>query len=386
MLGKKSYLKKLTSKFQIPSVDVGKELEGTTPPSVFIGSWNYPKVYAGPMVTPLEGDTTIMDTPESWIASQKTQEDIISYRLNLVRGKQLVGVKDLENGLIEKLQEISLSSNSIDSEAEFGRKPRGVSFSDHHAPHGPSAVIEKFDIESVRWDRELEKVYYDTDLLAREAVMDLHQDQIPFSQIQKAFSVGTMGIGKRRRLVPTRWSITACDSTIGDHLLKEVKYYETVDKCRVHEFFSLNNYYAVILLPTPWQYEWMEAFLHVIGREEIIFSDYEHYNGKKEYSRVGGCYYTCKMAVLEALSRLKRQAGVIVLREAYSGYVPLGVFNVRENVRNAMDQPFLEFEDIKTALTYVDTKLKLPVDKFIEKSDLLQDILRSRQTTLDSFF
>ncbi|WJI09240.1 hypothetical protein FGU46_03580 [Methanobacterium sp. CWC-01] len=386
MMGKKSYLKKLTSKFQIPSVNVGKELDGTTPPSVFIGSWNYPKVYAGPMITPMEGDTTIMDTPESWIANQKTQEDIIGYRLNLVRGKQLVGVKDLENGLVEKLQEISLSSNSIDSEAEFGGKPRGVSFSDQHPPHGPSALIEKFDIESVRWDRELEKVYYDTDLLAREAVMNLHQDDIPFSQIQKAFSVGTMGIEKRRRLVPTRWSITACDSTIGDQLLKEVKYHETVDKCRVHEFASLNNYYAVILLPTPWQYEWMEAFLHVLGREQIIFSDYEYYNGKKEYSRVGGCYYTCKMAVLEALAREKRQAGVIVLREAYSGYVPLGVFNVRENIRNAMEQPFLEFEDIKSSLNYVDTKLKLSVEKFIEQSDLLQDILRSRQTTLDSFF
>ncbi len=385
-MGKKSYLKKLTSKFQIPSVDVGKELDGTTPPSVFIGSWNYPKVYAGPMITPVEGDTTIMDTPESWIANQKTQEDIIRYRLNLVRGKQLVGVKDLENGLVEKLQEISLSSNSIDSEAEFHGKPRGVSFSDHHPPHGPSAVIEKFDIESVRWDRDLEKVYYDTDLLAKEAVLNLHQEDVPFSQIQKAFSVGTMGIGKRRRLVPTRWSITACDSTIADHLLKEVKYYEIVDKWRVHEFASLNNYYAVILLPTPWQYEWMEAFLHVLGREEIIFSDYEYYNGKKEYSRVGGCYYTCKMAILESLARERRQAGVIVLREAYSGYVPLGVFNVRENIRNAMTQPFLEFEDVKSALDYVDTKLKLSVDKFIEQSDLLQDILRSRQTTLDSFF
>jgi hypothetical protein len=386
MMGKKSYLKKLTSKFQIPSVDVGKELDGTTPPSVFIGSWNYPKVYAGPMITPVEGDTTIMDTPESWIANQKTQEDIIRYRLNLVRGKQLVGVKDLENGLVEKLQEISLSSNSIDSEAEFHGKPRGVSFSDHHPPHGPSAVIEKFDIESVRWDRDLEKVYYDTDLLAKEAVLNLHQEDVPFSQIQKACSVGTMGIGKRRRLVPTRWSITACDSTIADHLLKEVKYYEIVDKWRVHEFASLNNYYAVILLPTPWQYEWMEAFLHVLGREEIIFSDYEYYNGKKEYSRVGGCYYTCKMAILESLARERRQAGVIVLREAYSGYVPLGVFNVRENIRNAMTQPFLEFEDVKSALDYVDTKLKLSVDKFIEQSDLLQDILRSRQTTLDSFF
>ena len=385
-MGKKSYLKKLTSKFQIPSVDVGKELDGTTPPSVFIGSWNYPKVYVGPMITPLEGDTSIMDTPESWIANQKTQEDIIGYRMNLVRGKQLVGIKDLENGMVEKLQEISLASNSIDSEAEFGKKPRGVSFSDHHAPHGPSAVIEKFDIESVRWDRELEKIYYDTDLLAKEAVLDLHKEDVPFSQIQKAFSVGTMGIGKRRKLVPTRWSITACDSTIGNQLLKDVKHSEVLDTYRVYEFASLNNYYAVLLIPTPWQYEWMEAFLKVLGKEEVIFSDYEHYNGKKEYSRVGGCYYTCKMAVLEALAREKRQAGVIVLREAYSGYVPLGVFNVRENVRSAMKTPFKEFEDIKTALTYVDNNLKLSVDKFIEKSDLLQDIIRSRQTTLDCFY
>ena len=84
MMGKKSYLKKLTSKFQIPSVDVGKELDGTTPPSVFIGSWNYPKVYAGPMITPVEGDTTIMDT-RNMICQSKNSGDIIRYRLNLVR-------------------------------------------------------------------------------------------------------------------------------------------------------------------------------------------------------------------------------------------------------------------------------------------------------------
>ena len=117
---------------KMQSVDVGKELEGSTPPSVFIGSWNYPKVYAGPMIAPLQGDTTIMDTPESWIPQEKTQEDIIGYRLNLVRGKQLVGIRDLENNFVEKLQEISLASNSIDSEAEFGKKPRGFSFSDEH--------------------------------------------------------------------------------------------------------------------------------------------------------------------------------------------------------------------------------------------------------------
>ncbi len=141
------------------SVDVGKELDGSTPPSVFIGSWNYPKVYAGPMIAPLSGDTTIMDMPESWIPQEKSQEDIIGYRLNLVRGKQIVGIKDLENSFVEKLQDISLSENSIESEAEFSKKPRGTSFSDEHTPHGPSALIQKFDIESVKWDRELEKVF-----------------------------------------------------------------------------------------------------------------------------------------------------------------------------------------------------------------------------------
>ena len=75
-----------------------------------------------------------------------------------------------------------------------------------------------------------------------------------------------------------------------------------------------------------------------------------------------------------------------MLREAYSGYVPLGVFNVRENVRNAMEQPYLEFEDMKSALAYIDTRLKLPINSFIKRSDLLQDIIRSRQTTLDSYF
>jgi hypothetical protein len=384
--GKEAYLKKLTANLNVKSVDVGREIDGSTPPSIFIGSWNYPKVYAGPMIAPLQGDTSIMDMPESWIPQQKTQEDIIGYRLSLVRGKQTVGIEDLNNSFVEKLQEISLSSTSIESEAEFGSRPRGLSFSDETAPHGPSALIEKFDIESVKWDHQLEKVYYDTDFKAVEATIDLHSKGIPFSSIQKAFSVGTMGIEKNRKLVPTRWSITACDTIIADNLLKEVRNYDILDTYRVYEFSSLNNYYAVLLIPTEWQYEWMEAFLHVLGCEELIFADHELNGGKKGYSRVGGCYYTCKMALLESLAREKKQAGAIVLREAYNGYVPLGVFNVRENVRSAMNEIPREFEDMKTALNYIETKLKLPMERFKETSTLLQELIRSRQTTLDGFF
>jgi DNA repair protein NreA len=383
---KNAYLQKLTANMKMKSIKIGQELDGSTPPSVFIGSWNYPKVYAGPMMVPMQGDTAIMDSPESWIPGQKSQEDIIGYRLSLVRGKQSISIDDINNSFVEKLQEISLASSSIDSEATFNKRPRGLSFSEETTPHGPSALIEKFDIDAVKWDRELEKVFYDSDLRARDALTDLHQKGVPFSNVQKAFSVGAIGTGKRRKLVPTRWSITACDSTLADDLLKKVRNYSIIDTHRVYEFSSLNNYYAVILIPTEWQYEWMEAFIRVLGKEELIFSDYETNSGKKEYSRVGGCYYTCKMGVLDALNQEQKQAGALVLREAYSGYVPLGVFNVRENVKYAMEQPYKEFEDLKSSLSYVGSKLKIPLAKFIKKSDLIKDLLMSRQTTLDAFF
>lgn len=386
MISKSVYLKQLTaSTLQMRSVDVGKEMEGSSPPSVFIGSWNYPDVYAGPMIAPQHGDTTIMDMPESWVAGNLTQEEIISYRLNLVRGKSMVNAADLSSRFVEKLQEISLSSSSIESEVAFSSIPTGTTFSEEHTPFGPSAAIERFEIECGRWDQKLEKVFYDTDLRSTEAVINLHRQDVPFSSIQKAFSVGTMGRDRNRHLVPTRWSITACDTIIGDRLLTDVKKNPVIDTWRVHRFSSLHNNYAVILMPTGWQYEWSEAFLKVLGNEDLVFSDHEGYKKKTEYSHLGGCYYSCKMAVLEALARQHEQAGAIILREAHRGYVPMGVFNVRENVRAAMRQPAQEFEGIRSALSHISEEFSLPMTRFIKEGELLKEIIRQRQCRLSDF-
>ena len=383
---KNAYLAKLTEQIQMKSVKVGKNLEGTTPPSVFIGRWSYPKVYAGPMMSSQMGDTHIMDSPEEWLGQNKTQEEIIKYRMNLVRGKQLIKIDDLENPFVEKLQDISLASKSIDSEATFGKRPRGSMLSEDSMPHGPSAVIEKFDIDAVRWDRQLEKTFYDTDLKATEAVLNLHNKDVPFSAMQKAFSVGAIGTKNNRKLVPTRWSITACDSTLADEFLKEVRKFEILDTYRVFEFGALNNYYVIILTPGEWEYEWYEAFIKLMKNEELIFSDYETNGGKKEYSIVGGCYYTAKMAVLDYLMKIKKQSGLVILREAYDGYVPLGVFNVRENIKEAMLQPYLEFETLEKCLEYAGTKLKIPISRYVKQGTLLNEMLHTKQTTLDMYF
>jgi hypothetical protein len=386
MIGKGAYLKQLTaSTLQMRPVEVGKEMEGSSPPSVFIGSWNYPYVSAGPMIAPQHGDTAIMDMPESWIAANLTQEEIIGYRLNLVRGKSIVNAADLSSRYVEKLQEISLSSSSIESEVAFSSIPTGTTFSEEHTPFGPSASIERFEIESGRWDHKLEKVFHDTDLLSAGAVISLHRQGVPFSSIQKAFSVGTIGVERNRHLVPTRWSITACDTMIGDKLLNDVKKNPVIDTWRVHQFASLHNNYAVILMPTSWQYEWSEAFLKVLGNEELLFSDHEGFKKKTGYSHLGGCYYSCKMAVLETLARQQEQAGAIVLREVHRGYVPMGVFNVRENVRHAMLQPGREFEDIRSVLLSISGTFTLPVTRFIEEGVLLRETIRQRQCRLSDF-
>jgi hypothetical protein len=384
-IGKGAYLRQLTSARPLPSIEVGKEIDGTSPPSVFIGSWNYPTVYAGPMIAPVHGDTRVMDFPESWISGGRTQDEILGFRMNLVRGKRLQRVDKLDNRYVEQLREIALSSLSVESEATFAHAPTGFSLGEEHTPFGPSAGLSEFEIGASKYDKELEKVFYDTDRIAIDGIIDLHDRGIPFSTIQKALSAGTMGRDRQRKLVPTRWSITACDIAIGNHLLTKVRRSSLIDAVRVHQFSSLNNHYAIILLPTSWQYEWMEAFLHVTGSEELLFSDFEWNRGKHEYSSVGGCYYSCKMGVLEALAREERQAGAIVLREARKGYIPMGVFNVRENVRNAMRAPPVLYEDLASALEGIAPQFQLPISRFIENSTVLVTTFKKRQLKLSDF-
>ena len=51
-----------------------------------------------------------------------------------------------------------------------------------------------------------------TRMLANEAVLNLYDAGVEISKIQKCFSIGMMG--KKRKLTPTKWSITATDDII----------------------------------------------------------------------------------------------------------------------------------------------------------------------------
>ncbi len=371
---KKKFLERLTPRFS--AVKFGKTIEGTSPPSVFVGRHNYPKVFVGPLVTEQKGNTMEMDTPEQWLGRGLTATDVSSLRMNLARGMKMVKITNLDNRIVGQMRDIALASKSIDANAEFLKQPRGYTFNEHHQPFGPSAPLKSIEIDNVRLEHHMEKSYYDTDLNAREAVVGLYEKGLLISQIQKAFSVGAFGVQNRRKLVPTRWSITAVDDTIGKNLLDEVKGYPVIDEYHVYEFSAMNNYFAILLTPTSWQYEFLEAFL---GFNEMMFSDWEPYGGRTEYAGMGGCYYSTRLSIAERLNQMKKQAGAIVFRESYPDYVPLGVWLCRETTREAMNSKPINFNSRESALEYISKRLRLPFIKYRQQSVIL------KQTSLHNF-
>jgi len=310
-------------------------VEGSSPPSVFVGSYGYPKVLVGPMVPPVHGDTLVMDTPESWVG--KSLEDIVNYRLSLVRGIQAIKVNEPQGRYIESLQDLAMSSHSTDSELEFVKNARASSFVDsENAPFGPIGEIKNVKFTNSSSDKNVQKLFYDKDILAQDAILELYNRGIEVSKIQKCFSIGMFG--KNRRLVPTRWSITATDDTISKALLKEITDFSEIDSYQIFTFEHLGNLYSILLFPSRWMFEMQEAWYDQNGNVGFG-SDFENINGLSHYPETAGAHFASRLAVTEYLVANKVQAGAVVLREIRPEYaVPVGVWQVREGVRMALKQ------------------------------------------------
>jgi hypothetical protein len=361
-------------------------LGGSSPPSVFVGRIGYPKISIGPMIPPIMGDTSIIDTPELWL--DRTLDDIVDFRSLLIRGKHVVDIYDVESSdkIVEYTKELALSKNSVFSEAIFSKKPSGrIAFYDEAQPHGPSAPIIKFDITNPKYEQNIEKAYYDTDLKARDAVYNLYKNGVKVSKIQRAFSVGAFGVKKDRKFVPTRWSITAVDSTLGETLMKNTKTYPWINEFRVYYHNQFDNRWAILLMPSEWQYELIEAWYpkttwNPYGRGISIFNSYEFYKGRSTYAEIGGCYYSARLAINELLDKERRQAGTVVLREAHPGYImPIGVWNVRESVRKALKEPYQKFDTLDQSLIFISNKMDIPLQRWIRNSAILKNQLYQKR-------
>ncbi|MCI4350049.1 MAG: Nre family DNA repair protein [Thermoplasmata archaeon] len=357
-----------------------REVSGSSPPGLFVGRYGWPKVSLGPLVTPLHGDTLLMDTPEEWVG--RSVPEVVGFRTMLVRGTRRFHVEDAEkpDRLIEDVQTLALARESVETDATFRRAPRGhLTLSEDAPPYGPTAPIEQVRLDVRRVDHHVERLARDTDATTRIAVNELYGSGVRVSRIQRAFSAGTLGRHGRRRFVPTRWSITAVDDLLGLENLKRVRDLPELSEYWVYQYTALDNRWLIVYLPGVFRYESIEAWYpntlwNPMTETVVMMGDHEGYRGRTTYASIGGCYYAARLAVSENLLTHQRQGGALVLREVHPGEIlPLGVWNVREHVRAALQQRPERFGDLKDVIARVERTFTIPRDRWLVQSALLHE-------------
>ncbi|ASJ16117.1 hypothetical protein A3L04_03000 [Thermococcus chitonophagus] len=362
-----------------------EDIFGSSPPSIFVGEYGYPKVRLGPLVPPIEGETSYLDNPSSW--ENVTIRDVLRYRSLLVMGQVRVDVDVRKSGrMIESIQELALSSRPVDSEILLKGKPIvKVLPSEFAPPIGPRGLLKKFEVvENPKVPRKVDSVVSD-ELKARDAVVTLYEAGFDEYYIIRLLSAGLLGI--KKKIVPTRWSITAVQDTIGNYLRKIILNYGTVDKYELYLHEFLGNRYVVLLLPRRYSFELLEVWLKgsLFGSDEpTVIHDYEDFRGIKGYAEeTSGAYYAARLSVLEHLRKRRRQASAIVFREVTPAYyAPVGVWQIRIGVKKALENEPRIFETLTEALNEVGKILQHPLDKYLEKSWLLKQL---RQRSIEAF-
>jgi hypothetical protein len=370
----KEYLSRYGNLFSSNSIS------GSSPPSVFVGTHNYPNVGVGPMLPPIHGDTSLLDIPERWLG--KSLEEIVNFRLSLVRGIQKVSVFEPENRFIENLQEVAMSTRPTDFDIEFYKNTQPITTIDgESAPFGPMGEIKTARFSYSSAHRSIETAYYDKDLKAEDAILKLYHTGIDISQIQKCFSIGMFG--KKRKLVPTRWSITATDDIISKSLVSEILDYQLIDCCKVFSFNHLGNMFSIILFPHRWLFEMEEAWYDDQG--QIGFgTDFEDGRGIDHYPTIAGAYFAAKLGVAEYLLKNKIQAAVLVLREIRPDYaIPVGVWQVREGIRSAMKQKPFIVSNLDDGITHACKSMSISKLEWLAKGELFKKL---KQKSITDFF
>jgi len=367
------YLSKYGNLFASDSIN------GSSPPSVFVGSYGYPKVGVGPLLPPIHGNTTLLDNPEQWIG--KSLEEIVNFRLNLVRGIQKISIENTEGRFIENLHEVAMSSRSVDSDLQFRKTTFPITTIDgENPPFGPIGDIKSAKFSSGRAEKSIERVYYDHDLKAQDAVLTLYNKGIDISKIQKCFSIGMLG--KKRKLVPTKWSITATDDIISKSLVSEILEFDLIDSCRIFSHDHLGNMFSVILFPHRWLFEMQEAW-HDENKVGFGF-DSEDARGIDHPPAIAGAYFAAKLGVAEYLVQKKLQAAVLVLREIRPEYaVPVGVWQIREAIRAAMKkEPYIAGNFID-GVNFASKRMSIGKSEWLSRGRLLKML---KQKSISEFF
>jgi len=333
-------------------------VEGATPPSSLVGEWGYPKVNVYYMIPPsVRGDrASYYDAPREWSLRNEPLHRIIELRSSLVSASMRVPVTAPERLYELEITPAALSVKPVDSEAELRRPPTPrLVFDGVSKPVGPSSPARRVRVTGTpKLGGKLERMIWD-DAPTREAVVELYNSGLDVYTIQKALSLGALGRLRRRRLVPTRWAITAVDDMLSSWLRSRLRGRPTISGAEVYTAEYLGNRFAVILYPGSGHFEWVEAWHPATawtpGAGRVVtWRVHEDPLGRRTAD--DGGFSAARLAVLEHLNERGRVADVVIIREILpSYYAPVGNWHIRETVRQALSGQPRRYESMDEAIS-----------------------------------
>jgi hypothetical protein len=296
-------------------------------------------------------------------------EDVVAQRSLLFHTRQRSPVKVRRSPprILELAREVAMSTRPVETEVRLTKAPPAglaARLDPFAAPMGPAVEAERGRVVGRPLvPRRVDALVDDTDATATVASRELYGAGVGEDHILRLFSVGLLGKATTRRIVPTRWSITAVDDILSKGLAEGVRDMQELGEPRVHSSVLKGNHFHVVLLPRRWEFEMLEAWLRgsLWAAGDTMVGDREGHQGRSDYARnVTGAYYAARLAVLEHLTAIQRQASAVVYREVTEEYwAPLGVWVIREGVREAMRSPGRPAATIDEAVGMVTSRVRI---------------------------
>jgi hypothetical protein len=368
----------------------GRTVFGATPPSVIVGEKGYPQI---PVIYNLPpgvsgSEAKSYEDPVGWWGVLSLDEIIRR------RSYQVASIIKVKVGDFEKLYEMELSPAAVslkpvESEVYLKRSPHPkLTFSAGVDPVGPSAPADSIKVVGdAKLYRKLEKIIYD-DVSSLEAVPRLYEEGVDVYTLIRAVSLGMVGKLRRRKLVPTRWAITAVDNLLINSMLKGLRNAATVNNVEVYRSEYLGNKFTIILYPGTYGSEWIEVWFPLsvfASKSERPLVVYNRDNFKGRTLTVDGGYDAARIALVEALTRRRRVASAIIIREVLpTYYASIGNWHIRESVRAALRSEPLKFSTLDGALRWVKDNISPAAWRTIEGKTLkrryksLEDFVKGR--------
>lgn len=387
---------KANSLFQVKDLIKSQDLNSVSPPSCFVGRYNYPYINVGILSPPeIQETPEIYDAPIQWFKESYSIERIIGLRSSLLNSRIKSDVKS-SNKILNLIQETAMACKPVSVEIKLEKIPAPFIQTDYISmPMGPTANLKNLQLTSnPRINQKVEKTFYDTDLKATEAINYLYKNEIDENFISKILSIAVLGLKKDRKLVPTRWSVVATYDALCKRFIEEIKQCPKIDKCELYINSYLGNYYLILLFPEVYSYELFEQYMPstIYNQNSILATatDYEPYTGRKKYAEeTAGGFYAAKFPILESLSKRKKQASILVVRFVTDEYTaPLGVWVCKSASKKSIESEQNVFETRESMLDYarklIKSKFSYNLDLTLSQSKLLKNI--RTQTKISQYF